>query len=563
MKEETPAGQAGASKGDDTNGSSRNTNCANDDGTPRAGSGEAASVQQWWQNLRPDRQHQASTPTPPTDDDAKTGFSFAEWAAGGNGKQGTRPPAGPYTPPTPPAGADRYATAALADECAAVAATTEGSRNHRLNTAAFNLGQLVGAGALDRAVVEDALRAAARAAGLTDHEVGPTITSGLNAGTAQPRTIPAPAVVDLGDTDVGNLGAAGDDDGGDGQRPRYGDVAALLDGGLPDPPAPVVLHRTDGVAIFYQGKRNELYGDPEAGKTMIALAAMAEQLNDGGRGLFLDLDNNGLTETVQRLLMLGADPTVLRDPDRFRYIEPDDAAELGAAITDCAGWATIALIDCIGELIPMFGGKSNDGDDYTWIMRGTAGRLEAAGACTIVLDHLAKNTDSRQYGAGGTMAKRRAVSGASIECRNQRPFVPGHGGASELWINKDRPGGLRQHCPIEPGKRRQYAGLFELGEPDDDGTTDWRISTDPPAAATATSIDPVVERHYTAAAALAGTTTGATVAAVATNANGLPPGTPPTRSEKETARRALEKLQFAHRLVLVDGASPKQWELPE
>ena len=96
-------------------------------------------------------------------------------------------------------------------------------------------------------------------------------------------------------------------------------------------------------------------------------------------------------------------------------------------------------------------------------------------------------------------------------------------GAAELWINKDGPGGLRQHCPRADG-RRQFAGTFILDALNtDDGPAAWRVTADrtEPAAA----IDPVVERHYSAAAKLAaGTVTGATVAAVSAAANGLPAG---------------------------------------
>jgi len=35
----------------------------------------------------------------------------------------------------------------------------------------------------------------------------------------------------------------------------------------------VLLRRADGQCIFYAGKVNVLYGDPECGKTWIALAA--------------------------------------------------------------------------------------------------------------------------------------------------------------------------------------------------------------------------------------------------------------------------------------------------
>jgi hypothetical protein len=82
---------------------------------------------------------------------------------------------------------DSYATAALRGECAAVEAEPEGCRNKRLNTAAYNLGQLVGARQIARSKVESALTAAARKAGLGDGETAATIKSGLDAGEAQPR----------------------------------------------------------------------------------------------------------------------------------------------------------------------------------------------------------------------------------------------------------------------------------------------------------------------------------------------------------------------------------------
>jgi hypothetical protein len=85
-----------------------------------------------------------------------------------------------------------YAQAALQDECKAVENTGEGDRNNRLNVAAFNLGQLVGAQQLARADVERALAAAGSKAGLSDTEVAGTIQSGLDAGIAVPREVPAP-----------------------------------------------------------------------------------------------------------------------------------------------------------------------------------------------------------------------------------------------------------------------------------------------------------------------------------------------------------------------------------
>lgn len=102
----------------------------------------------------------------------------------------TPPPALPGdrgTPGTPRGVA--YATAALHAELDTVLAATEGTRNHTLNAAAYNLGQLTAAGHLDHAVVTTALATAARSIGLSQTEADRTITSGLAAGGKTPRQV--------------------------------------------------------------------------------------------------------------------------------------------------------------------------------------------------------------------------------------------------------------------------------------------------------------------------------------------------------------------------------------
>lgn len=80
-----------------------------------------------------------------------------------------------------------YGRAALEDELLKLAGTPEGHRNHALNVAAFNLGQLVAGGSLDRQEVESALTSAALAAGLSGGETKATIKSGIEDGMKQPR----------------------------------------------------------------------------------------------------------------------------------------------------------------------------------------------------------------------------------------------------------------------------------------------------------------------------------------------------------------------------------------
>ena len=86
---------------------------------------------------------------------------------------------------------DAYATKALDDECQAVAQAPDGEQNETLNTAAFNLGQLVGAGVLNRSEVERRLLDAAAVYVQKDGEAQAraTIHSGLKAGQNQARDL--------------------------------------------------------------------------------------------------------------------------------------------------------------------------------------------------------------------------------------------------------------------------------------------------------------------------------------------------------------------------------------
>jgi hypothetical protein len=89
-----------------------------------------------------------------------------------------------------------WARPALERELGNLAAASVGSRNCSLNRAAFCLGQIVGAGVLDRPSVEALLLEQARRIGLGESEARATIASGLTAGTQQPRG-PAPKAIDL------------------------------------------------------------------------------------------------------------------------------------------------------------------------------------------------------------------------------------------------------------------------------------------------------------------------------------------------------------------------------
>lgn len=88
-------------------------------------------------------------------------------------------------------GYTRYVATAVESELGKLARAKEGARNAQLNKSAFALGQLVGAGMLDRAEIESNLANVARAIALTDRETLATIRSGVQAGMRKPRVIPS------------------------------------------------------------------------------------------------------------------------------------------------------------------------------------------------------------------------------------------------------------------------------------------------------------------------------------------------------------------------------------
>lgn len=83
-----------------------------------------------------------------------------------------------------------YLRTALDGEVQTVLDAVEGQRNHLLNVAAYNLGQLVAGAGLPEVIVVEALTAAAVACGLDDGEIHATIRSGLDSGAQSPRGIP-------------------------------------------------------------------------------------------------------------------------------------------------------------------------------------------------------------------------------------------------------------------------------------------------------------------------------------------------------------------------------------
>ncbi|WP_233266715.1 AAA family ATPase [Tomitella fengzijianii] len=243
--------------------------------------------------------------------------------------------------------------------------------------------------------------------------------------------------------------------------PTYFDVGAMLDGGIPAPPVPGICKRDDSIGLFYRRQFNVVFGDPESGKTLLCDHATVEQLQAGHRVLRLDLDHNGPASTISRLLTFGATEDMLRDPERFLYVEPEDRAHLYAIVEHMKLWQPeFVVIDSIGELLPLVGADSNSADDFTRAHTSVIKPITRTGACVVGIDHLSKGADSRAYGPTGSAAKKRAIGGTSLRVKVDSAFTPSKGGSAYISVSKDRHGGLRQACPA--GDKEPLAGKFVL-----------------------------------------------------------------------------------------------------
>lgn len=225
----------------------------------------------------------------------------------------------------------------------------------------------------------------------------------------------------------------------------FADTALLLSGDLPEPPVPGLLECSDGIGLFYEGKYNVVYGDPESGKTWVALSAVVETVKARGLAVVVDMDHNGHAETVARLLQLGATPEELSKPDLFLYTAPEDGYMLDAVVETLREMKpTLVTLDSIGEIVAAYGKNSNLDDDFTFVHQRVMKRLVYTGAAVVAIDHLAKGEESRSKGASGAAAKKRVIDGTYIRCVVTQQFAPGRGGRATLVLSKDRNGGLRK-----------------------------------------------------------------------------------------------------------------------
>jgi hypothetical protein len=210
-------------------------------------------------------------------------------------------------------------------------------------------------------------------------------------------------------------------------------------------PRPDVCSRTDGQALFYPGRVNEAHGEPESGKSWLAVAAIGELLEAGLRAVWLDFEDDAAS-AVDRLRRIGVgDPRIFANLTYVRPEEPLTDVALARLRTEVLPGATLVVVDATTPAMALDGlDPISTSDTAKWLKRLPAAAA-SAGAAVLILDHVVKDEGNRGRWAVGSQAKLAAVTGVSYSLTLRQPISPGQVGRSTLTIAKDRPGAVRAH----------------------------------------------------------------------------------------------------------------------
>lgn len=350
-------------------------------------------------------------------------------------------------------GISRWAAKALDSEISDLLDASEGGRNDQLNRAAFNLGQIVAGGALDRESVTEQLRAAALSIGLTESETDKTLLSGMTSGMAQPRTAPTetPWPAQVHETSPEDLNGAQTSP----RAPEGADAASETAEEAEDGPRlnPIL----DWHALWEAEDDEEwivfpllparrmvaLYSEPKAGKSLLMLeiavgiargtAPLGQQVDRARRVLYVDFENDPRGDIRARLQAMGLGPDDLENlcylsfPALAWLDSPLGAVDLLRHVE--AYECEVVVIDTVGRAVA---GEENENDTWLRFYRHTGVALKRAGVACIRLDHQGKDADKGMRGGSAKVGDVDAVWRLSrlsedtvqLECTAHRMPLP-------------------------------------------------------------------------------------------------------------------------------------------
>jgi len=221
----------------------------------------------------------------------------------------------------------------------------------------------------------------------------------------------------------------------------------------------------DLVDLFYAGKNHLVSGETEAMKTWLVLAAAAVEIAAGRGVLWVDGDDVGPGDIMERLLLLGASEADVSA--RFAYIVPDEPLEasLIPGLLDVVRERScrLAVFDGFNPLLALHGLDPNVGVEVERFYR-IIDPIRKAGAANVLTDNVVKSRARGPWAIGSERKKSKAE--VHLGMKTLEPLVRGGTGRAKIDVHKDRPGHLQ----------RPVCGIFVV-ESGADGCS-WRIDSD-------------------------------------------------------------------------------------
>lgn len=230
------------------------------------------------------------------------------------------------------------------------------------------------------------------------------------------------------------------------------DLETALTGG-PTVTPPDVLNRADGVSLLYPGRVHSIAGEPEGGKSWVAIVAALQCLQGARNVVYIDYEDTA-AGIVSRLLALGATPDQIRA--HLHYARPqrgvDSPAQALLAAEHDRLLPAFVAIDGVTEAM-MTQGLEIDGqtdvakfcDLLPRFIARLAGEHED-GPAVLLIDHVAKDKENRGRFQIGAQHKLAGISGAAYTLDRVKPFVIGGHGIARISIAKDRHSLVRSHA---------------------------------------------------------------------------------------------------------------------
>jgi hypothetical protein len=211
------------------------------------------------------------------------------------------------------------------------------------------------------------------------------------------------------------------------------------DGTEPPPPEPPSIG-----GLLYARKRHVFVGEPDSGKTWLALALAVEEVEAGNVAVIVDADGNGGGVVLERLRALGLTDGQIRR--HVRYIAPVEPMLDPPILADvermvAAEAITLVTGDSVDALLALHDLDPNSTVDCEHFYRQIVDRWGAHGAAVLLLDHVVKNREQRGRFAIGSQRKTgRAEVVLGLEIAT--PLTRGGRGVVKIATHKDRPGYL-------------------------------------------------------------------------------------------------------------------------